>query len=211
MNRFTNKNKRVVWGFRLLFLLVAFGAFSSCAPFNKNVKNPTRLNKTNFSQLNGRYAISSIREDSMHSIGRRWRYNLNFFKELDRKLFKDTLKLDRKSQYAFKLIMKNSKVLQVDYIRNDSIFWQRTLKAKITKDGYVKLKNKNFQIMLLPYIVGFIEVKRIRLTVDADRNLIFDVGEHRSGGVLIVMFDGKNYKYRKTYKRISDTTKTVNP
>lgn len=204
MNKVSLVISRVVYVCRLLFILVVIVISSSCAPFQHTVENPTRLQKQTIAKLNGTYHFRSQFIDSLHGEGRGWRYNQNFFNELDRKLLKDTLVLDSTGQYAFQLTMENSKRMQVNFIKDDTIFCKRSFKTKLTKDGYIKLKNKNFQVVLLPYVLGFIDVKRVRFTVDADRNLVFDVGEHRSGGAFIVMFDGRNYKYRRTYNRISD-------
>lgn len=211
MNRSTYKNKRVVWIFRLLFLVTSFGTLSSCATFSKTVENPTRLHRDNFELVNGTCSISSTQSDSIEkATGYKHWYHHNFLEEIDRKLIKDTLVIDTTSTYAVRLQMKNPKVLKIDYIVNDKVFRERSLKAKITKDGYVKLKNKNTQLLLIPYVFGALDLKRARLTVDEEQNLIFDVGGDLSGGILIVMIGGNSYHYRKTYNRISATTKTVN-
>ncbi|WP_432412783.1 hypothetical protein [Rasiella sp. SM2506] len=166
------------------------------------------MNPTNVGLLNGKYTVESIPDSIKDSNGEWSVYSRNFLNEIDRKLIKDTLVFDTISEYSFRLEMKNSKSIQIEYLKDNAVFRSRTLKAKITKDGYLKLKNKNLQLLLLPYVLGGIDVKRVRLTIHEDGNLIFDVSEHRSGAALLMVFlDGRNFQHTDTFRRISDTTK----
>ncbi len=56
MNKFTYKITRVVWNFRLLFLFIGLGAFSSFTPFNRNQNNSTKFDTSNISLLDGIHA-----------------------------------------------------------------------------------------------------------------------------------------------------------
>ena len=209
MHSCKNKNTRVVWMFRLLFLVVGHGTLISCAPFSKNLDNPSKLNSENISLLNGTYTVNNRGDSIQRSNGEWFVYHRNFLKEIDRKLIKDTLKFDTVGNNAFKLKMKNPNLLQVEYIKDSIVYRRRSLKAKITKDGFVKLKNKNLQLLLIPYILGGIGVKRIRLTVDSDGDLIFNTSEHRSRAALFMFFGGRNYQYTYRFENISDTIKKV--
>ena len=202
MNSCIHKNKRVVWVFRLLFLVVISGTFSSCATFNKKIVNPTRLDKSNLEVLNGTYSIASTQSDSISdAVGYKDWYYHNFFKEIDRKLIKDTLVLDSTKVYAFRLQVQSHKSLQIEYLVNDSVFRKRTIKTKITRDGYLKLKNKNIQLLMVPYVFGVLDIKRTRVTIDAAQNLLFEASGSLSGG-FVLMMGGNSYINRKTYKRI---------
>lgn len=188
--------------FYLLLILVS--SIQSCTSFNQNLINPNPLNEENLSELNGRYEIVPIESDSAKKTNKNlvWVHN-NFLKEIDRKLIKDTLKLDSLKTYAFDLKILNPNQIRINYIENGLLFKERILKIKLKKDGYLYLKNKNIQFLLLPYIAGALDVKKTRLSKLKNGNLIFDVANHRSGAALLVVFlDGKTWKYRQEYERI---------
>ncbi|OBX26445.1 hypothetical protein A9996_05275 [Gelidibacter algens] len=146
----------------------------SCASFDKKLINPNSLNKRNLTELNGRYGIVHLEFDSISKEYKKqiWTYN-NFFKEIDRKLIKDTLKLDSLKTYTFNLKVISPKKIKIDYIENGKIFKERILKTKLKKDGYLYLKNKNVQFLLVPYIAGALDVKKTRFTKSKNGNLIF--------------------------------------
>ena len=176
----------------------------SCASFDKNLTNPNPLNRQNLTDLNGTYGIVQLKFDSISKNYKKqiWTYN-NFFKEIDRKLIKDTLKLDSLNKYYFNLKVISPRKIKFEYIENGNIFKERTLKTRLKKDGYLYLKNKNTKFLLVPYIAGALDVKKTRFSKSENGNLIFDVSKHRSGAVLIVVFlDGRTWRYRHEYKRV---------
>lgn len=185
-------------------ILILVIVFQSCASFDKELINPNPLNKENLSDLNGRYGIVYLESDSIKKRNKNqvWVHK-NFLKEIDRKLIKDTLKLDSLKTYAFDLKVLNPKKIQISYIENGIMFKERILKTKLKKDGYLYLKNKNVQFLLVPYIAGALDIKKTRLSKLKNGNLIFDVSNHRSGAALLIVFlDGKTWKYRQEYERI---------
>lgn len=56
--------------------------------------------------------------------------------------------------------------------------------------------------MFLPYIAGGIDIKKTRFTLASDGNLLFDVMQHRSGAFLIIVADGRTWRYRNEYPRV---------
>ncbi|MGL5234662.1 MAG: hypothetical protein ACRC8Z_07905 [Empedobacter falsenii] len=93
--------------------------------------------------------------------------------------------------------------MKLIYIENETILRERLIKTKLTKDGFLYLKNKNFQPLLIPYIAGAIDINKIRFGLDTNNNLILDVANHTSGAILLIAFlDGRTNKYRLTYERI---------
>ncbi len=174
----------------------------SCASFDKELLNPHPLNESNISNINGTYKIVSAKYDSiaMETGNQIWRYQ-NFLTEIDRKLIKDTLKLDTLKFYSVELKILNSKELKVNYLENGKVFRERIIKTKLKKDGYLYLKNKNIQFLLIPYIFGALDIKKTRLTKSIDGHLVLDVNNHKSGAAMLVMFlNGSTHKYRKVYK-----------
>jgi len=192
------RNKNTFYPILILVIL-----FQSCASFDKELINPKPLNKENLTELNGRYEIvrqgfDSISKEYKHQI---WIYN-NFVKEIDRKLIKDTLKIDSLKTYAFDLKVLSTKEIKIDYLEDGKVFKERILKTKLKKDGYLYLKNKNLQLMLVPVILGGIDLKKTRFTKSENGNLVFDVANFRYAAALIFIGDTKTWKYRQEYERI---------
>lgn len=180
----------------ILFLVLIF---QSCASFQKDVVNPNFLTENNLDKLNGKYEATNINFDSIKK--KSWEHN-NFLREIDRKLLKDTLKLDTLKRYHFKLKCLNRKSIKISYLENDKVFRERTIKGKFKKDGYFYLKNKNVGYRLLPYIFGSIDVKKIRLSLAKNGNLVSDVSNYNSGALLLIWGFRKTWKYRDEYKKL---------
>ena len=188
----------------LFYYLITFLLLQGCASFDKDLTNPYPLNESNLSELDGVYDIKQIDYDTAFKKFDRqmWTGN-NFLPEIDRKLIKDTLHLDSLKNYKFGLKVLNKKRVRISYIENDTVFRERTLNAKLKKDGFLYLKNKNTGFLLVPYIAGAIDIKRTRLSKSENENLILDYSNHRSGAFLILAFlDGRTWKNRLEYKRI---------
>ena len=189
----------------ILVLLVAI-CLTNCAAFDKNLTNSNQLQKNNLATLNGQYHITEIGFDS---VSKKYHSQLwtrtNFLREIDRKLLKDTLQIDSMKQYSFALKVIHKKKIKITYFENGVIFRERFIKTKLKKDGYLYLKNKNIGFVLIPYVFGALDVKRTRLTLDQDENLVFDSYNHRSGAVFIVGFlNVRTWRNRRTYKKIDD-------
>lgn len=173
--------------------------FQSCASFQKNVANPTLLNEKNITELNGKYKILNIEADSIQK--KYWTHN-NFFREIDSKKLKNTLKLDNLKTYEFELKVIDNKSINFKFLENGKVFKEIPLKGKLKKDGYFYLKNKNLSFWGVPYLAGSIHINKSRLSKTKEGNLIFDLARHQSGAFFLVVFlDGTTWKYRKTYER----------
>ncbi|TCC86613.1 hypothetical protein EZ428_23165 [Pedobacter frigiditerrae] len=164
------------------------------------MENPSPLTKSNVVSLNGKYSINASNEEE--KTRKYWMYN-NFLQELDRKLLADTFKIDSAKTYAVRLEVLANDKLKIDYIENGETIRERILNAKLKKDGYLYLKNKNVGLVLVPYVAGAIDIKKTRLSKTEDGELIFDVANHRSGAFMIIAFlDGRTWKYRKIYPKV---------
>lgn len=187
---------------RFLFIVAVFLVlfFQRCA-FNKELTNPYPLNKQNLSELNGNYGVVETLFDSIQDNRQIWIYN-NFFSEIDRKMLKDTIKLDSTKTYHAQLEVISPKSLKINYVENDKVIRSRTIKTRLKKDGYLYLKNKNIAFLLVPYIAGALDFKKSRLTRSPEGDLFLDIVNHRSGAFMIIAFlDGRTWKYRDEYKR----------
>lgn len=192
----SNRNQYVI---NFLGMLLITLAYSGCATFEKNLINPYPLNTANIKKLNGVYDIRNSSPDSVTK--KYWMYN-NFLTEIDRKLMADTFKLDSFKRYKFELLVLDESHLQINYIENEQIIKERILKTSLKKDGYMYLKNKNLGFLLVPYLAGGIDIKKTRLTISPDGDLIFDIVNHRSGAIFFILFlDGRTWHYRKEYKK----------
>lgn len=189
-------NKRVAWFSRLLFLIVTIRALTSCASYGRKHENPSFLNSKNIAKVEGTYNAKTIKDSIRFSTGEWHVYHHNFLRTLDRNLWRDTLKIDTTSDYSFKLVMKPPSAIHISYIKNDTVFREQVLKTKFTKKGYLQLKNKNLKFVGLPYIFGAHDQKRIRLTVDADNNLIVDKAEGSYGAIFLIFGGSSSFRQR---------------
>jgi hypothetical protein len=74
-------------------------------------------------------------------------------------------------------------------------------KFKLTNDGFLLIKNRNFRVLGLPYIIGGIDIKKRRLSLE-NGNLVIDEVYHSSGGTLIIFSDSKTWTSRNKYTRV---------
>lgn len=191
----------------LYIILILVILFQSCASFDKELINPNPLNRENLTELNGRYGIVHNKFDSIY-INKESNYNRqiwnsnNFLTEIDRKLIKDTLEIDTLKTYALDLKVLSPKRIKINYIENGKVFRERILKTKLKSDGYLYLRNKNTQFILVPLIAGVIDIKKTRITKSDNGTLIFDVANFRYGTALIIIGDTRTWKYRQEYEQI---------
>lgn len=191
--------------FRFVLLgVLLLCCMQSCITFDREVENPYLLNKQNLKELNGSYQIFQINADSLfQKYPSQTRFYNNFLTEIDRKLLKDTLRLDTNSRYLFNLEVITDRQIKVNYVQNGNIIRTREFKTKLKKDGYLYLKNKNTGFVAVPYVAGAIDVKKTRMTKNQNGNLVFDVVNHRSGAFMVIAFlDGRTWKYRQEYERL---------
>lgn len=190
--------------YKVILLFISIASLVSCATFDKNVTNPHKITIQNVRDLEGVYTVvpasknGVVLDTSMSVL-----HYENFLTQIDRKLLKDTLRFDPKANYSFKLTIASPKMLTVDYLKNDVVYRSRNIKTRITKDGYLLLRNKNTGVVCVPFVLGAFDFTRTRLTLDKASNLVFDVSTTRTGAALLVVFaDYNNRKFRLTYAPI---------
>lgn len=182
-----------------LQLIILIFIFQSCATFKSSSNKISTLEKSNLELLNGRYEISSIEHlDKFKSFD----YH-NFLREIDRKILKDTLNIDSTKFNQVELKVLDRRRLEIKYLEDDKVIRRRTIKTKLKKDGYLYLKNKNIGFSLVPYLFGGLDVKRTRITINENDDLVLDVSHFQGGAAFLIIFlDAGTYRYKKTYKKI---------
>lgn len=194
--------------FKILFFSLIFSSFISCATFPKNIENQYIINKENVNSLNGKYSLNEIYRSSLtdstsfsfstRDIGG----PLTFFDEIDSKMLAERIVIDSSKSYYFILKVLDSKHMEIDYLENEKTIRQQTIKYKLKGDGYLYLKNRNFKIKGIPYLIGSFDVKKIRLTLNKEKNLLLETSEFSSGGVaLLMVYPVGKLKYQKIYER----------
>ncbi|MCJ7758710.1 MAG: hypothetical protein MUP24_11270 [Gillisia sp.] len=194
--------------FKILFFSLMISSFISCATFPKSTEYKYILNKENINSLNGKYSLKEINRSSLtdsssfsfskSDIG----FNHTFFDEIDSRMLARSIEIDSSKSYCFILKVLNSKNIEIDYLENEKSIRQQTIKYKLKDDGYVYLKNRNFKIRGVPYLFGDFDVKKIRLTLNKDKNLLLETSEFTSGGVaLLMIYPVGKMKYQKIYER----------
>ena len=191
-----------------LFVLIII-SIVSCASFPKVIVNPYIINEENINSLNGRYSINEINRISLTDsasfsysktdIG----FKHTIFNEIDSRLFTKSIDIDSSERYFCELKVLNSNKIELNFLENEKSIRQYIIKCKLKEDGYLYLKNKNFKIKGIPYLFGEFNIKRNRITLNKENNLIFECSEFSSGGVaLLMVYPVGKAKYQKTYKRL---------
>lgn len=128
----------------------------------------------------------------------------NILKLLDRKLLKDTLTLDKMEGYdKFSILVKDDKNLQIEIIRNDNSKITRQYKYRKKNNIYL-LKNQNVKPVLIPYVLGSFDVKKLHLYKNQDNGLGIVESTSRRGAVFLLLYFTwtKSYYEYYTYQRL---------
>lgn len=120
---------------------------------------------------------------------------------LDRKLLKDTI--NRENIYEKFTINTDKKHLYISIYQNNGEILNRKYKYKKQK-GIYYLKNQNVKPLLVPFIFGAIDEKRLYLYKNPKGNLSINVYQSRAGAALLIVFlDWKNKSYFVEFEKIN--------
>jgi len=180
----------------------------SCATFPESSNKQHLINKENVQSLNGIYSLTEISRSSLvdsssfafseTDLG----FKHTFYDELSRGMFSRRMVMDSLKVYHFVLNVLNDTTIEIDYLENGISFIKKQVSYKLKDDGYAYLKNGNFKIRGIPYLFGSIDVKKIRLTLNNEQDLLFETSEFSSGGVaLLMVYPIGKMKYQKIYQR----------
>lgn len=169
-----------------IFLYLIFSIFLFSCSSEKKISYK-------IAELNGKYLA--------HSIESSTNYNHNFMALLNRQLIKDTLDYEEIANYKFEIQIIDNNHLRINKINGeDKIFNTKVYRYK-RKSDFIILKNKNVKTILIPYLIGALDVYKLGLKNDENGNLEVIINEHRSGGVFLIPMGWteqiSNEKYRK--------------
>jgi len=176
----------------LLFLVVLLN--TNCAGF----KNPTgsgNFNKNNLSEIDGTYKnISSSGTETLTEVFDRDTNIFAFLKGGDNKY--DKIK-------DVKLILKiiNNKRLNVKIIDSDNLLFDKNLKVKLKKDGFLYLREKQFMIEGIPFVAGGWNVQKSCFTIDKNHNLQVQLNYFFYMAILVVISDAKTTNSYFTFEK----------
>lgn len=112
----------------------------------------------------------------------------NIIYMLDRKLLKDTI--DRKIKYEnFEISFEKNKRMTFKIYDSVGTVIERDYKYK-NRNGIYYLKNKNVKPLLLPFICGALNEKRLYLYKNQNGKLSINVYESNYGAILLIGFLG---------------------
>ena len=176
-----SKTMRKISGY-LIFVVFLF----SCSS--------TKIADSKIQKLNGKYDANSIQSSTNR--------NENFIKLLNRQLIRDSLNYEILPYFKFELKVKNKNHLIINKINGENkIVNLREYKFR-RKSDYIILKNKNVKTILIPYLIGALDVYKLGLKNNENGDLEVMINEHRSGGLfLIPMGWTEEISYEK-YKKI---------
>jgi hypothetical protein len=188
----------------LLFLLGTIAVILHSCAFPKTYTNNSILTEHNLASLNGQYNFMPQTDSSTNLTYIESDYaNERFYRcsNLKGRYCFDTTQIDFVDKYSFKLNIQNKENLEISYFRDTTLFRQLMFKFKLTNDGFLLIKNRNFRVLGLPYIIGGIDIKKRRLSLE-NGNLVIDEVYHSSGGTLIIFSDSKTWTSRNKYTRV---------
>lgn len=184
---------------RILQLIILTLLFQSCATFKSDLPIPTDLQKSKTELLSGKYEVISL---AYPNPGGFLKYG-NFIEDLEIEIPNDPSKTDstKKKHLEIKLIDKEK--LELSYIVDQKVIRKKIIKAKLKDDGYLYLKNHNVRCNFIPYIFGSFKVKRIRLYVKENDDLIIEESYFQGGAALLILFlNFGTDRYTHTYESI---------
>ncbi len=169
---------------KILFCLFTISMFYSCST--------SKISESEISKINGTFEANSS-DGNTH-------YNLVSL--LNRKLLKDTLDDKPINMYKLKLKIIDKKHIEISTISEENEILNKKAYKFIKKNEYIILKNQNTKPILIPYVAGALDVTKLKLKTDENRNLTVLISQHRSGGAFLIPMGWSNEKKIETFKRI---------
>jgi hypothetical protein len=171
-----------------LFYFIFIGLFYSCST--------SKINDTALNQINGTYKANTIGNAEPNFS------HYNFVSLLNRKLIKDTLRNKPIFNYQFEIRIEDKKHLEISIINeNNKIVSTKKYRFK-RKEENIILKNKNTKPILIPYLAGALDVTKLRIKTDENRNLLVLINQHRSGGAFLIPMGWSNTETSEKYERL---------
>jgi hypothetical protein len=185
-----------------LYLILLSSLFMSCGVFKNKPKNLVEINSDNASNLNGTYSVFAF-----DKLNTEYPYYHNANNKFYRKYGRgesDTISFDTISGGRFKIKIINDQKLQIDFLKKNDTVKSQTIKYKFKDDGFLHLKNRNTIISGIPYIFGGIDVKKVRIALNQNNDLILNDIFDSSGALLLIFGDAKVWEETNIYLRIDE-------
>lgn len=173
---------------KILLSLITISLFCSCST--------SKISPSEISKINGVYSGNTIENNEVNFS------HYNFVSLLNRKLIKDTLWGKPIFYYKFKLEILDKKHIEISVINETNNVITKKKYNYRREEETIILKNKNTQLLLIPYLAGALDVTKLRIKCDEDRNLNIVINQHRSGGAFMIPMGWSNTEIIKKYKRI---------
>lgn len=173
---------------QILFALLIISSLWSCST--------SKISVDEISKINGIYNANTIGNNEP-KFG-----HYNFVSLINRKLIKDTLIDKPIFEYKFKLEILDKKRLEISIINESNKIVNKKKYRFRKKEESIILKNKNTRPILIPYLVGALDVTKLKIKCDEDKNLNVVINEHRSGGVFLILMGISNSERTEKYKRV---------
>lgn len=173
-----------------MLIIGIFFLLSSCASLpDTSSLNTQQLTEKNIKQINGVY------NNSTKNTTKRWYHTVSG--KLTGKQLKDTI------SHVKIEVLKNEEIL-FSFLKYKTKIDSKIIKYKITKDGFLLLKNKNFRLHGIPYILGDYEIKKHEIGLSNLGHLIMNGAEKREGAFLIIFWGppGATSKFTNIYDTI---------
>ena len=153
--------------------------------------------------MNGRYAVNAIKQNSNTSSTLNYLYD-NFYSRVNRNhKIDDTLVMKSIKNSYFELEVSDNNKLKINFFRDGQIFDSYSLKTKLKDDGYLYVKNKNLKIWGVPFLLGYTDVQKMRLSLNSDNSLVAEFAEQSLGGFLVIIYPSwKTWNSEFTYERV---------
>jgi hypothetical protein len=187
---------------QVFFLAIVMACLQCCATFSKfDVVTDLHSSKMDV----GKYQIEPISIGAIGKIHQITKLNENLFEELVYEAFNSNFTNQAdfgRSGYVELKIASNSELAFnfFDSLGRKTTIWCEYL---LKKDGYTYLNQKNTKSWGVPYLFGVLDVNRMRMHFDHDKNLVLDVTNFRGGAFLFICFlDFGNTRYRKKFIRL---------
>ncbi|MDO5969630.1 hypothetical protein Q4Q35_07410 [Flavivirga aquimarina] len=183
----------------LIFLSLLF---FSCGVFKNNPENHVKINNANVNNLNGTYSIFAF--DKLKT-------EYPYFDNANNKFYRkygrgqsDTISFDTISGGKFKIKIIDDRKLQIDFIKKNNIVKSQTIRYKFKNDGFLYVKNRNTIIRGIPYVFGGVDVKKVRIALNQNNDLILNDIFDNSGALLLIFGDAKVWEETNIYLRINE-------
>lgn len=181
------------------YLIVFSVLFLSCSLFKDKQENFQKINENNITILNGYYTVFAKNKTNKYY----------YFDNLNEKFYRkygrgerDTINFDTITGGSLKISILSERELNLDFIKNEKTLKSQRLKYKFKKDGFLYIKNSNTLISGIQFIFGGVDVRKVRIALNEDNDLLLNNVFNSSGAFLLIFGDAKVSEETNIYKRI---------